>query len=786
MARPDGHETSPEVAPGSAVLQPRTAGSPEADGIRTPLHRWGLLVARRKGIVLIVWALLVLGGLVFLPRFNSSLSLGGFWPPGTESARASNLLAHELPQLSGSEAVFVFSSRTLNVDDPAFRSVVSDTTQRASMLHGVSGVELPYGVPARALIAPGGHTALALVGIPGGESPSERLTPSLVAITRAATTSSVEVNVTGEPQVAYDFVGLVKSDVIKVDEVGLPAALVVLLVVFGSVVAAGLPLLLALCSIALTFGFFGLFSFLTGSGLNTVMESVTAVLGLGIGIDYALFMVTRFREELRDAGPEVAVARTTATAGRTVLVSGSTVIAALAPVLLVNDPMIKEVMIGPMVAVAVLMAAALTLLPAALAGLGHRVDRSARLSGRRRRVGRRSGESPLASMLMFRPQAVMVCVVVVLGGLSVFTLQLHTGYDYGLSALTERPSGVANAKITAAFGPGEISPIEVVFVTGGRPFSTQDLQTVARFGARLSRDPHVRSVTSLPELLGGVKVAEQQLVVARTSPAMAASLSTIVNAQHGSNLTAMTVVPKGSFDTTEANQLVISLRRELPAALVGTDMHALVSGTSAGIVDFTKEINDKTPLVIGLVLLVAMLVLASAFRSVLVALVGLIGTMLSVGAAYGLLVLVFQKGSGQTLFDFRSPGFLQDWLPLLLFAVLVGLSTDYQVFLVSRVREEWEDSDNPVRAVFVGLRRSGRVILSAATIMIVVFASLIFAVELTLKELGFALSTVVFIDAVLTRRMFVPATLRLLGDRAWKGPGLREALFGRRPPPSSS
>jgi RND superfamily putative drug exporter len=159
--------------------------------------------------------------------------------------------------------------------------------------------------------------------------------------------------------------------------------------------------------------------------------------------------------------------------------------------------------------------------------------------------------------------------------------------------------------------------------------------------------------------------------------------------------------------------------------------------------------------------------------------------MLSVGAAYGLLVLVFQKGSGQTIFSFHSPGFLQNWLPLLLFAVLVGLSTDYQVFLVSRVREEWEDSDNPVRAVFVGLRRSGRVILSAATIMIVVFASLIFAVELTLKELGFALSVVVLIDAVLTRRMFVPATLRLLGDRAWKGPNLHETLFDRRPPTSS-
>ncbi len=734
--------------------------------------------------MLVLWALLVLAGLLFLPRFNSSLSLGGFWVPGSESSRASNMLSQDLPQLSGSEAVLVFSSRTLNVNDPTFRTVVDDTAHSVSKLRGVSGVELPYGVPAPALIAPGGHTALALVGVPGGETPSEHLTPRLVDITRAATTSSVQVNVTGEPQVSYDFVGLVKSDVVKVDEVGLPAALVVLLIVFGSLVAAGLPLLLALCSLALTFGFFGLYSALTGAGVNTVMESVTAVLGLGIGIDYALFMVTRFREELRHAGPEVAVARTTATAGRTVLVSGSTVIAALVPVLLVNDPMIRAVMIGPMVAVTILMAAALTLLPAALAGLGHRVDRSASLSRRRGRAARRAGDGLLSSLLMYRPLLVMVCIAIVLGGLSVFTLQLHTGYDYGLSALGNRPSGVANAKIAAAFGSGEISPIEIAVTTGGRPFSTRDVQRIAQLDDRLSRDPRVRSVTSLPELLGGAKGAEQDLVAARTSPAIAASLATIVNAQHGSTLTAVTVVPQGSFDTSQAGDLVKSLRRELPAVLAGTDMHAMVAGTSAGITDFTNEINSKTPLILALVLLVAMVVLATAFRSVLVAFVGLVGTMLSVGAAYGLLVLVFQKGSGQTLFSFHSPGFLQDWLPLLLFAVLVGLSTDYQVFLVSRVREEWEDSDNPVRAVFVGLRRSGRVILSAAIIMIVVFASLIFAVELTLKELGFALSVVVLIDAVLTRRMFVPATLRLLGDRAWKPPRLHEALFGGRPPTS--
>jgi RND superfamily putative drug exporter len=713
--------------------------------------------------------------------------MGGFWVPGSESSRATGVLTRELPRVGGDEAVLVFSSRTLSVDDPGFRRVVASATRNVSALGQVSGVELPYGVAGPALTAPDGHAALALVGLTGGEGQAEHLTPRLIAAAAPAATASVRVGVTGEPQVAYDFVALMKSDVVKVDEVGLPVALLVLLVVFGSLVAAGLPLLLALSSLVLTFGAFGVLSLLIGSGFNTVLESVTAVLGLGIGIDYALFVVTRFREELVDAAePAVAVAKTTATAGRTVLVSGSTVIAALIPVLLVNDPMIREVMIGPMVAVVMLVAAALTLLPATLAGLGHRVDRSARLPGQGGRAGRERTTSRLTEMLMFRPLVVLVSVAVALGGLSLFTLQLHTGFDYGLSAIKDRPSGRANATVAAAFGPGEISPIQVVFTTGGQPLSTRDLQTLAQLGTRLRRDPRVQSVTSLPELLGGPTAAAQELVSARTDRSLAVSLSTIVNAQQGSTLTAMTVVPRSAFDTTQATQLVGSLRRELPSALRGSDLHALVGGTSADIVDLTHEINAKTPLVLTLVLVVAMLVLATAFRSLLVALVGLVGTMLSVGAAYGLLVLVFQKGSGQAIFGFHSPGFLQNWLPLLLFAVLVGLSTDYQVFLVSRVREEWEDSDNPVRAVFVGLRRSGRVILSAATIMIVVFASLILALELALKELGFALATVVLIDAVLTRRLFVPAALRLLGDRAWRRPGPYAPLPAKRQPAARS
>jgi RND superfamily putative drug exporter len=277
----------------------------------------------------------------------------------------------------------------------------------------------------------------------------------------------------------------------------------------------------------------------------------------------------------------------------------------------------------------------------------------------------------------------------------------------------------------------------------------------------------VASVVSLPGLAGGPAAAARALTAARTDPALAAQLSPIVNAARGATVTLMTVVPRTSFDSAQAGRLVAALRDELPQALRGTGMQALVGGTSAAIADFGHEINTKTLLVLGLIVALAVALLAIAFRSLPVALTGLAGTLLSVGATYGLLVLVFQKGFGQSILGFHSPGYIQVWLPLLLFAILVGLSTDYQVFLISRVKEEYERNGDPAGAIAAGLRRSGPVILSAATIMIIVFASFLLARVFEVKELGFAAAVAVFIDAAITRRLLVPAALRLLGRHAW-------------------
>lgn len=667
----------------------------------------------------------------------------------------------------------MFSSRTLSASDPAFRRVVTAAARNISKINGVSGVELPFGAAARALTAPGGHTALAVAALSGGEQKAQEVSSLLTTAAAEAATGSVRVGVTGEPLVDMDAMSVEQADLTKADAVGLPVALLVLLVMFGSLVAAGLPLLMAVSTVAITFGGYGAYVAATGGSLNSLMESVTVLLGLGIGIDYALFVVTRFREELAGgSGPAAAAATATATAGRTVLVSGSTVVAALAPLLLINDTMMREAALGPMVAVAVLVAAALSLLPATLAGLGQRVNRLAPpLPGWARRTGRERSASRLTALLLRRPVAVLVSGVIVLGVLAVFTLQLHTGFDYGLNSIKNKPSGRADAAIAAAFGPGAISPTQVVFTTGGQPLSTRDLQAIAQVGTRLSGDPRVASVTSLPAMLGGPAAAAWTLAAARTDPALAAALSPVVNAAHGATLTVMTITPRTAFDSAQAAQLVTGLRRELPAALRGTGMQALVGGATAEATDLISEINAKTPLVLAVIVAVALLLLAAAFRSPLVALIGLAGTLLSVGAAYGLVVLVFQKGAGQTVLGFHSPGYTQYYLPLTLFAVLVGLSTDYQVFLISRVKEEWERSHDAARAVAAGLRRSGRVIVSAATIMIILFASFLLAAEIDLKELGFALAVVVLIDAMLTRRLLVPAALRLLGDRAWIRPG---------------
>jgi RND superfamily putative drug exporter len=742
---------------------------------RGPLYRWGLLAARHTRVLFAVWAVLIAAGLVFVPRFVSSLSMTGLWVPGSESSRAAAVLERDLPAAGGSQAVLVFSSRTLTAADPGFQRVVASAVRGVSAISGVSGVQRPSGAGARALIAPGGHTALALVALGGDEGRAEELSPRLAAAAAAAATPAVQVGLTGEPPVAHDLFSMIETDLIKSDAVGLPVALLVLVVVFTSLVAAGLPLLLALSSLAITLGIFGVTSFLADAGFNMILESATVVLALGIGIDYALFVVSRFRDELAGGGaPAAATAAATATAGRTVLVSGSTVIVALAPVLLVNDPMMRQIVLGPMLAVAVLVAAALTLLPAALAALGPRVSWLAPpplpLSGWLRRQRRPAPGSRLTALVLRRPVAVLVSGVIPLAALSVLTLGLRTGLDYGLGTLATTATGRADTAVSAAFGPGAISPIQVVFTTAGQPLTGRDLQALADLGTRLSHDPRIASVTSLPSLTGGPAAASGALTLARADPAVAAALSPVVNAGHGATTTLMTVVPRTAFDSAQAGQLVTSLRGQLPGALRGTSMRALVGGASAAIADFGREISVKTPLVIALVIVLAAILLAAAFGSLQVALIGLAGTLLSVGAAYGILYAVFQEGVGQSVLGFSSPGYIQDWLPLFLFAVLTGLSTDYQVFLISRVKEEWEHSHDTARAINAGLRRSGPVILPAATIMVIVFASFLLSSVFELKELGFALAVVVLIDAALTRRLLVPAALRLLGDHAWTRP----------------
>jgi putative drug exporter of the RND superfamily len=752
----------------AAALRPR-----HPDGSASRLHRWGLLVARRRRVVFVIWLLLAAAALGFVPRFSSSLSIGsGLWVTGTQSSRASAILSRDLPAAGGQQATVVFSSRTLTVTDPGFQRVIAAAARAVSEVSGVSGVQQPAGAAARALVAPGGHTALAVIALRGGEQQAMTEASRVSAAAATAGTRLVQIGVTGEPVVENDSNAVEDADLTRSDAVGLPLALLVLLIMFGSLVAAGLPLLLAVTAIVITFGGFGAYIAATGQDLNSILQNVIVVLGLGIGIDYALFVVTRFREELADgADPAQAAATTTATAGRTVLVSGSTVILALAPLLVINDTMMREVALGPMLTVAVLLAATLSLLPASLAGLGRRVNWLAPPLPRWLRWTRHApGHSRITALVLRRPLVTLVSGVIVLGALSVLVLQLRTGYDYGLNSIKNEPAGRADAAISAAFGPGAISPVQVVFTTGGQPLSLTDLEVIDRVGTRLEHDPRVATVTSLPAAAGGPQAAAKALAAARTDPALAAQLAPVVNALHGATVTVLTITPRAAFDSAQASSLVASLRQELPGELRGTGMQALTGGAAAEVSDLTNEINAKTPLALALIVAVALVLLATAYRSPLVALTGLAGTMLSVGAAYGLVIVVFQNGAGQSVFGFSSPGFTQDYLPLSLFAVLTGLSTDYQVFLISRIKEEWERSHDAAHAITTGLERSSRVILSAATIMVIVFASFLLATSVDLKELGFALAAVVLIDAAITRRLLVPAALRLLGDTAWTWP----------------
>lgn len=693
----------------------------------------------KKGLVwasLLAW-LLVLGvSALYAPRMEQVIKAGTASTPGSESEAARLMLDSGDTQ----QVVLVFSSGTLQVTEPAFAGAAAQVLDKVRAVEGVDQVISFWDLKDPRMAGRSGRTALAFVEAQMDASEAQtRLVPSLrQAVADAA--SPLEVQVTGEPAIYADLSRAGLESLSRAERVVVPVVLVVLAVIFGSVVAAVLPLGLGLLSVLVSTGLFYFYAL-----HNTVDDSTPAIismLGMGVGVDYSLFMVTRFREELA-AGLDraSAVRRTLTTSGKAILFSGATVVVSVASLYVINNPIIRAMALAMVLVVLVAVLAAVTLLPVLLYWLGHRVNAlRLPLTGARPTSGKGFWHR-WAWSVMKRPWLFAALAVIPLVALSLPAADMKTGMP-NLSLLPAGSEARQGAETLARdFAAGLTDPIDVVIQlkTGTVADHAQSLQGLV---AQIQADPAVAAV--LPDM----------------KPA--------------GTLIYLAVVPKEGADATATRDLVDRLRMKVLPEAAGDLGRPLVGGGPAELVDYNNQIRWAMPRVIGLVLTITFVVLLLLLRSVVLPLKAIIMNALSVTAAYGALALVFGQGYLSGLLGFTPLGYVETPVMVLLFAVLFGLSMDYEVFLLSRIHEEYQRTGHNEEAVAVGLEQTAGIITGAASIMVVVFGAFVATGMLMVKEFGFGLAVAVFLDATLIRVLLAPAFMRLMGAWNWWAPaGIR-------------
>jgi RND superfamily putative drug exporter len=728
------------------------------------------MIARRRRFVLGAWVLLLIACAALYPGLKHSLGAPNYGIDGAESTRAEQLLEQRFAAHGAEQDVLVFYSPGRRASEAAYREVVAQALAKARRQNYVKGVAGPYDRGARGQISADGHAAIALVGLAGDPRQLVERASSLQHLVDPLAHAGVRVWLTGYSPVAKDITTVENEDVERAETIGVPIALVVLLLALGAAVAAVVPLAIAGSGLLLTYGLLAVLA--TALTFDSFLTTIVTMIGVGIGIDYALFIVSRFREELaRGMAPgsehggteservEEAVGAAIASSGRTVLFSGIVVALALSTLVVIQAPIFREFALGAVSVVLCTVIVALTLLPAALALLGARVNRGAlpaRLQppdSRPEMADEHGVWARWALAVMRRPLLAAGAIGAVLILAATPLLNLRTGVDFGISSLSGTPSGKGQRVLARSFGAGTLAPFEIVVsrpADGGGGLSRADVARASRLERELTPTPS-----------NGIAA----LAVTR-----------------GQGAILLTVAPRKAIDSYSSEQLVRHIRATLvPPIRARGGPDVAVGGATAKIVDLSNVTRAKLPLVLGLILALSLMFLVVVFRSLVLPVKAVIMNLLATGATVGMVILVFQEGHGEHLLGFTSTGFIQVYLPLSIFALLFGLSMDYEVFLIRRMRESWLATHDNRLAVATGVEHTARPISAAAAIMVAVFGSFVSANVLELKQFGFGLALAIGLDATLIRLVLVPALMRLFGARNWWLP----QLLSGRPSPAS-
>jgi RND superfamily putative drug exporter len=686
---------------------------------------------RHRFTVLLLW----LTALVGLGVVNSAVGTGyndNFALPGTESTKALSLLQSAFPAQAGESDTIVWHVSQGSVKDPSVQQPVVAMLDKVTHAPQVASVTSPYAPTGAAQISPDGRTAYATIHLTsfGRRVPVEDI-KNIITIAQGARTDALQVELGGNAIQQVNQVSLGFSEV-----VGVVAAAVVLFVAFGSLLSMLLPLATAILSlIAATFAIGLLSNALT---MAQIAPTFAALIGLGVGIDYALFVVTRHRNGLKAGlSPEEAAVQALDTSGRAVIFAGLTVCAAMLGLFVLGLGFLNGIGVSSAIMVLFNIFAAITLLPALLRLMGMRV-----LSRRERRQLAEDGPRDVnavglwarwAGVVERHPKLLAPVALLVMLVLTAPVLALHLGSsDQG-----NDPAGTTTRKaydlLVDGFGPGFNGPLQLVGEIG----SPADQQALADLVPKVQGTAGVKAAFALP-------------------------------AQPGAKIGIIQVIPTTSPQDTKTSDLIQRLRHDIiPAAEQGNTLRVYVGGQTAIFDDFAGVLTGKIPLFIVVIVGLGFLLLLIAFRSVVVPLTAAVMNLLAAGASFGVVVAFFQWGWGSDALGLGHAGPVEAFLPAFMLAILFGLSMDYQVFLVSRMHEEWVHTRDNRRSITVGQASTGRVITAAATIMVCVFMAFVFGGQRVVAEFGIGLASAVFIDAFVLRTVLVPALMHLFGKTNW-------------------
>jgi len=718
--------------------------SPESLARASSRHPWRTLGA---------WLVLIVAmGVVSSTLLSGVLTQDIAFTNRPESVRAQDVLDErfEAGNEPDSTEFFVIQSDSLTVDDPDYQSLVSRLEGQIAALDGeiISSPPVSYydlvqtsEEQAAGLVSQDRRTTLISIDLKDSGEDSIKELRSVAETNQAA---GFTIQVAGQGTLEADFTKIAEEDLKKGESIGIGIALLVLIVVFAAVVAAVTPVVMALFAIAVALGLVALIGQLFE--FNLFVTNMVTMIGLAVGIDYSLFIVSRYREERKKGFAKLeAIGAAGATANRAVFFSGLTVVLALLGMLILPTTIFRALAGGAILVTLASLAASMTLLPAILAVLGDRINWP-RLSKRARMD---SDHDPKGGFwdritrgVMARPAVFLIASLLVLGGLGSFYFQLNRGTSQNVSQLSDDfPSKQAFLTLEQNFAGGVTDPARIV-ITG----DIQSEQTQA----------------AIQKLRQGI--AQNEAFSSQTQ---------VITSQDGTAIE-VDAFFKSDPSTDAAFQGIRDLRSEVvPAAFEGVDgVEVLVGGNTAFFADFLDVADRYQWIVLAFVLGLSFILLTVVFRSIVVPVTAIFMNLLSVAAAYGAVTLVFQKGIGIGLFNaigfqFQQAEAIEAWLPLFLFSVLFGLSMDYHVFLLSRIREEYDKTHNNTEAVAYGLRTTAGIITGAALIMVAVFTGFAAGRLGPLQQMGFGLAVAVFMDATIVRTLLVPATMRMLGDRNW-------------------